>query len=470
MVVFKAREEFNMLARPKLLYMRYFYCLFLSLFFLTIQAQTYTSSQVLEDLDFLATNIKKYNPGLKQFNPKFDSIFQVIRTEVKGDSKAIEHFKIMARVAALANEAHMVLGGWADTIHNGFSKDRYRYLPFSVKIIEDEIYIWKIYSKEQEMNEGDKILSINGKTSSEIINEIGSCLFVDGTIKSSLNHKLNSGFAWMYYLYVDQSTSFDIEYYIPIDDNTSRTKMRALRKSTMTKNYKIQYGIDDDKTKQLGNEVFYYSLKKDRAMLKLKSFNRSKLKNQKVKSKKFYENIFEEIHNKNVPNLIIDLRGNTGGRTEMAEDILPFILKEDTAKIYRTSVSWKGKIKEFELPEKSEFAFKGKIYVLVDGLTFSAAATLSRYLKEYGEATVIGEEGGGRYEGFVAGSIEAMKLPQSQIGLGIPRYATLFPPSILQNTKDNGIIPDIPVNYGLEDLINKKDLALEKVNSLLDKK
>lgn len=456
-----------MLATPNILFMRYFCCLFFSLLFHTGNAQTYTESKVLEDLDFLSSNIKKYNPGLKQFQPKFDSILQVIRAEVKGEYKALQHFKVMAKVTALTREGHMSLGNWMDTIHNGFNQDRYRYLPFLVRIIQDEIYIWKVYSDEQEINDGDKILSINGKSGSEIMAEIRSHLFLDGNSTSNFHHKLNSGFSWMYYLYVDQSSSFEIEYYTPADDYKGKTTMRALRKSTMRKNYKIQYGISRDKPETLGNEVYYYNLEGDRAMLKLKSFNRSKLKNQKVKSKRFYKKIFEELQQKATPNLIVDLRGNTGGRTEMAEDILPYILREDTNKVYRTSVSWKGKIKEFELPEKSEFAFKGNIFVLVDGNTFSAGATLARYLKEYGGAVIIGEEGGGRYEGFVAGSQETLELPHSGIKVGIPRYSTIFPTSVLQNTKDRGILPDHKIEYSLEDLINETDLELKKLNSLL---
>lgn len=447
--------------------MRLFYCLFFSIIFFTTQAQNYSSAQTLEDLDFLADNIKKYNAGLVRFNPQFDSSFQKIRAEVKGDLKALENFKLMAKVAALSKEGHMSLGNWTDTIHNGFQQDRYRYLPFLVRIINNEIYIWKVYSEEQEMNDGDKIISINGKASSEILTELRSFMFIDGDIQSNFHHLMNNGFAWMYYLYLDQSAQFEIEYTAPSEDDSRITKMKALTKSAMRKNYKIQYGINEEREKELGNEVFYFKADTNQATLKLKTFNRAKLKNQKVKAKKFYKTIFTELKTKKTKNLIIDLRGNSGGRIEMASEMLPYIHKIDSLIVYRTSISWKGKTKEFELPEKSELAFNGKIYVLVDGLTFSAAASLARYLKEYSGAVIIGEEGGGRYEGFVAGSKEIIELPNSKLKVEIPRYATIFPSSTLQQTKDRGIMPDHIVNYSLDDYQNQKDLVLEKLDSIL---
>lgn len=449
--------------------MRLSITLFFLFFTFSIQAQNYSKDQVLEDLDFMAINMKKYNPGLQQFNPSFDSVFQEIRKEVNGNYNALAHFKIMARVAALAKEGHMKLGNWSDTIHNGFNQDRYKFLPFQVKLINEELFIWKIYSQEEEINDGDKILTINGKTSKEIISEIRTCLLIDSDIESNFIHQLNNGFAFLYYLYMEQSPFFEIEYSYKGQNNIAKTQMKALNKTQMSKNYKIQYGLNKDRKTEQGNSVYYFDLKKDRATLVLKSFNRSKLKKEKVKSKKFYKSIFEELKEKNIRNLTIDLRGNTGGRIEMAEDILPYIIKEDSSLVFRTSVSWKGKRKEFELPEKSELAFTGKIYVLVDGQTFSAGSSIARYLREFGGAIIIGEEGGGRYEGFVAGSIEYLELPQSELEIGIPRYSTLFPPSSIQKTKDRGIMPDFKVNYSLEDLIQEKDLAMEKLNEILGK-
>lgn len=452
---------------PKVMFSRTLYSLFFSIIINLSSAQTYSSQQVIEDLDFLSSQIQQYNPALDQFNPNFDSIVQKIRSEVNGDYTALEHFQIMARIAAQAREGHMSVGDWKDTVHSGFNQDRYLYLPFLLKIIDNEIFIWKVYSEEQELNDGDQILSINGKSSKDILKEFESYLCRDGNIKTSINHQLNVGFAWMYYLYIDQSKVFDIEYFIPSDGNKAKTKLKALKKSEMVKNYKIQYGINNDPPKELGNSVYYFTIEENMALLKLKTFNRGLLKKEKVKSKKFYKEIFEELAQKNCKNLIIDLRGNNGGRIEMSEDILPFILKTDSSIVYRSSLSWKGKTKEFELPEKSEFAFSGNIFVLVDGQTFSAGASLARYLREYAGAIIIGEEAAGRYEGFVAGSKEYIVLENSKLKIGIPRYATLFPASNIQTTKDRGIIPDYTISYSFEDLVEEKDLAMEKVKSLI---
>ena len=133
----------------------------------------------------------------------------------------------------------------------------------------------------------------------------------------------------------------------------------------------------------------------------------------------------------------------------------------------KKTISWHGKKRTYKVPRPSKQAYQGKLYVLINGNTFSAGSTIARYLKEFGNAIVIGEESGTRYEGFAAGSQQYVYLPHSKIRIAIPRYHILFPPSDKQSTTNQGLLPDYNITPSISDLINKKDAILHKAVSIL---
>lgn len=151
--------------------------------------------------------------------------------------------------------------------------------------------------------------------------------------------------------------------------------------------------------------------------------------------------------------------------------MVPFILKKPGQDPFlKKTISWERKERTYKFPTPSKWAFKGNIYVLVDGRTYSAGNTLCRYLKEYADAVVIGEETGTRYEGFAAGSKQYVTLTNSQLRIGIPRYHILFPKSARQTTSNRGTLPDFTIRYTMDDIIQQKDLHMDKANSLIETK
>jgi hypothetical protein len=82
-------------------------------------------------------------------------------------------------------------------------------------------------------------------------------------------------------------------------------------------------------------------------------------------------------------------------------------------------------------------------------------------LREYGGATVVGEETGTRYEGFVAGSQETITLPHSRLQIGIPRYVNTYPGSEIQVSENRGLIPDLEKELTIKELLSEEDEWLE---------
>jgi hypothetical protein len=427
-------------------------------------AQTYTDSQVKEDLQFLIGSIEEFEPALYRYNPDFKEKTDAVIRSVVNDMSVLAYFSLASKIVSLANEGHFNLGDWSDVAHKGFVDNTYKYMPLSVKVIDDRIFVWINSANSEELQRGDEILSINGRASADIIASMLPFIPSDGRIETYQRKNLTIGFPWMYYLYVEQPESFAIQY--KRQGQTGTVTIEALTREGWTANYQQRKPVTEQEATGV-REVYEMEIKEGLAVLKLKDFTRSIVEKYDLEADKLYKEIFSQLRTANVSNLVIDLRDNTGGRNEFADELIPFIMKAQKKGSFKTTESWMGKKKVYSLPKMNKLAFKGNIYVLVNGRTYSAGAEIARYLKEYGNATVIGEETGTRYEGFAAGSTQSIVLPNSDIRIGIPRYHLGFPPSSSQKTSNRGLLPDHEVSYTIEDLMNEKDLEMEVALALI---
>ncbi len=425
---------------------------------LVSSAQTFTTSQVKEDLQFLIHSIEEFEPAVYLYNPDFKEKSDAIVQSLTNELSVFQYYAIVSKTVCLANEGHYILGEWTDIAHKGFVDNTFKYMPLSVKIIDDRIFLWINSANSEELHRGDEILSINGRTSADIIKAMLDYIPSDGGIETYQKQNLTIGFPWMYYFYVEQVEGFDIVY--RRQDQTQSVNIEALTRDGWMANHQQRKPNIPEKVTGV-QEVYEFEIKEDLAVLKLKDFNRSLLEKYELEADDLYQEIFNQLQQAQVNNLIIDLRNNTGGRNEFADDLIPFIMKESKKELFKTTESWKGKKKDYSLPKMDKLAFKGNIYALVNGRTYSAGAEIARYLKEYGNAVVIGEETGTRYEGFAAGSTESIVLPNSGIRIGIPRYHLAFPASKYQTSSNRGLLPDHEVSYTIEDLIKEKDLEME---------
>lgn len=435
---------------------------------INLSAQNLSLNQTKADLVQLKNEIQLYNPALDAYNPNFENSVNQLLTKLGSDSVSlIESFKYASQICALSNEGHFALGNWSDPVHSGFLENTYKYLPVSIKIRQDKMFVWIDNSAERALNRGDEILAINGMNAKTILSSLHNAFPTDGEITTYANRTIELGFSWMYYLYVAQPDSFHLK----VKDSlgvVNRLTIKALSRDSQFENY-AKYYPDKSKNAKPEIQVFHRLVHEgDVSYLTLPSFDYKRIERHGVKSKELYDAVFTTLKDRQTKYLVVDLRGNTGGRNEFADDMVKYINHQSNSSPFlKKTISWKGKEKTYKNPKSSKLAFQGKVYVLVDGRTYSAGSTLARYLNEYANAAVIGEETGTRYEGFAAGSKQYITLANSQFRIGIPRYHIVFPKSNKQSTSNRGLLPDHTIEYAIEDFIEGKDLHMDKVNSLI---
>lgn len=233
------------------------------------------------------------------------------------------------------------------------------------------------------------------------------------------------------------------------------------------------------------------------ALLKIRGFSNGNYED-------FYDESFKTLDSLKTETLIIDLRNNLGGnlndiaylysyltdenyiminpsevhsRTPFLKSMMsnttpnlikgvlalgaPIIATIELLKTEKKEGVLYYKLKPSKEQKPKPLNFKGKIYVLINGNSFSASAVLSTKLHGEQRATFVGEETGGAYNGTVAGFSKSYELPNSKV---IAKLGLLYMDATNKTTIDGyGVKPDFEILPTYKDRLNNVDPELEWV-------
>lgn len=285
---------------------------------------------------------------------------------------------------------------------------------------------------------------------------------------------------------------------------TKLEKKAAKKKRKAENKYKYDYGFDTT-TKEYSKILTFTDIDSCSAVFKIKNFSKGGYKVA-------YKEVFELLRKTDTKNLILDLRNNPGGRLNEIHKLYSYLtpdstyqlienarltsklslLKADYLKgmpkvlyvlavptypIYagvsmlltkKDNEGYYYKMKSSKEKTNDPFYFKGKIYVLINGGSFSASCILSSKLKQNPDITFVGEETGGDFNGTVAGRTALQELPNSKLNvkLWIMEIAATNKTEVI----GRGIFPDKEIIPTLEDVLNDKDPELEWIKEDIEKK
>lgn len=423
--------------------------------------------ELQEDLDHLIAGLERYNPAMYAYRSEtaFKKKIAVIKKAIKKPINDLEWFKLLCLAVEEVGEGHITIGTKEDAFYRGFLKGDFKSLPLSVQFLDERAYVWNNLSSIEGLERGDEILSINGRSMSEIRRLIFQYTSSDGNIKTFKQMRLSKELSARYFWFIEQANLFTIEYRKRASESTNTIQLKALTRTEMSE-WSVKRGLKKEVPRGI-NAVYSLSIEKDIANLTLRSFNEEIIKQNELKPYEFYEDIFKRLRQNRVKHLILDLRENIGGMKEFVDDLLAFALKKKQKGVLRELIAWDGTKVVSNFPKRSKWFFKGDIYILTNGGTYSTAALIAQYLSDYGNATLIGEETGSRYEGFAAGNFHYLTLPNSKIQIGIPNKWVKNTLPAPPKAPNRGLMPDYPVVISIEDLLQKKDAAKEKALELI---
>lgn len=426
-----------------------------------LYAQKIAKTSAIEDFFFINNAVTyghpvNYNP--RNTKVKLDEVVRKLQS-IEKDSLDLAEFRL------LLNEAIFNIG----CVHTRISKG------ITNKTSIENLYfpsLVMLKSSKLVDSLNNEIFSINGISSKIIVAHIEHFYASDGGTNALSTRAFNINSCLLISKYFNFAKEYTIKYGI------QTVVLKAIKELPEAKKFKFNEIVIFKNS----DNLFY--LKDSIAVLKISSFYKS--------DKAFYKKSFEYLQKNNQQNLIIDLRGNLGGKRKSAvlltKNIIPNTFnysilqpKLSTKKYlngkgkfflflsklkYNIGNIFKGKQtelgKEFVYNFKPiQNNFKGQIFVITDGYTASASTMVTSWLKQHTKATFIGQQSAGGYNGNNGGSFPAITLPNSKYQITFPAYRLILDKN--SNQKE-GIIPDLIIEPIL-DSDNVLIQALQLINS-----
>jgi carboxyl-terminal processing protease len=171
-----------------------------------------------------------------------------------------------------------------------------------------------------------------------------------------------------------------------------------------------------------------------------------------------WNNIVDEIVDKDVKKIILDLRGNPGGYFDAAVYAADDFLSGTETVAYQED--GRGKRQTFSSTKGGKLT-DVELVILVDAGSASASEILAGALSQNSVATVVGENTYGK------GTAQAIEEFSDGSSLHVTIYKWLLPDQTWIN-RDNPIVPDYVIEYSTEDFTEGEDPQLDKAIELLN--
>jgi len=413
------------------------------------------------DLLLLRDTLQKIHPGIYRYKNSafishvFDSCYNSIQ-----DSMTIPQFFMLANFAIAAMQDGHSNCRMSQQVRKDYINNT-KVFPAFVMLTRSRAFIY--CCNQNSSLGGAELISINNHTIQQIVQRLFTYIPSDADIQSRKNWESNEIFPFFNALLYEPVDSFNITY-----KNENGELKKAVLQADLVKNINCPPPF---KRPQKYLQLTYMS--DHIAVLTVKTFLNEFLHQTGENFNRFLDSAFTDIRSKNVTKLLIDIRGNQGGNDDNGA-LLYAYLTQQPFMYYASQETVSDKFAaddnhpnlKSQQPKQNSYA--GKVYILADGRSFSAAAEFSAIARSNKRALFIGEEVGGGYYGNTSGDDAFITLPNSQLSCRIPLVKYTLAVKKDAN-KGNGILPEYPVYPTINDFINHTDSQLDSALSIIRK-
>lgn len=474
--------------------------------------------ELQKDINYVQKKLYKLHPSLDLYISKqqLDFKFDSIRKTIDKPLTSKEFYFVISPVIASVHQGHMSMS----PNYKRYTKNQQKNFKnkgdgplsqFSYYWENEKLFLIKNKSIFKNIKIGTEIVSIQNVLPQDIYHQYSKSITADGYNKTYIRKAFPKRFQnylvdqigvndslKFVFKHIDSVFSKTIHRLKPVKKTNSKQTDSIVRKplkDLKSNKFKSIFGFDKT-TNEYSKSLIFKGKDSLVAYLKIKDFSKGLFR-------KAYSKLFDSIKNQNCTNLIIDLRNNPGGRINEIVNLYSYLTDNEyvmsqPAKVVSKTSLWKSgiynNIPKISYPIASVFYpfymgftylktyrgkdgnyyynlkgskpsknnpnyFSGKIYVLINGSSFSASCLLSSNLKTNPNVTFVGEETGGEFNGTVAGIMPVLQLPNSKLSwrLGLMDIRPINQTTI----KGHGVFPDVELVPTMQDVISNKDLELD---------
>lgn len=436
----------------------------------------------------LMDKISEKHPGMYRYTSKekFNKIIDSTNHTIKDSLTELEYYRKLKPLFAKIGCVHTGISLSKEYMDYLNQTETLLPLDAFVDLKNRKILVSKNYETSQNLPAGGEIVAINGKPVSEIFSTLIDAVPMDGYNQTGKALLLSRRFPFWYQSMIEVSNQFNVEIKF---DNAVKT---YILKGVSAKTFPTVSELEDANTNALDFEI-----KNGIGYLSIHSFAKTFIKNHRQNFKKFIQETFKTIKEKEVKNLIIDLRDNTGGtdgnavylasyffnkpfrywdKVEVTEatakeikGINSLFFKKPTKEItqlYQWKKSWyTHEFDYYETQNPNKNSFHGTAYIITNGMCLSSCSDFVAILSDNRKAVVVGQESGGGFQGNTSGM-----MPQTKIKTGL---IITIPLQLYTNAVDlnrnfgHGTIPDVEIRPDFENWISNKDVEMEETIRLI---
>jgi hypothetical protein len=450
--------------------------------------RTFPVETLKADLEVLWDVLEEGHGGFERYTPagvlrkKFDEVRD-------GLTSPLTEFEFSTRLLPLVagikdGHTQLILSAAAAPWLDG----RPIFFPFGLRFLKNKAYLFRNLSAEPQIKDGAELLAIDGRPVGGIVEGLLPLVPADAGIRTSRLRRLENTttFGRLLALKFEIRESRRVRFRPVSGSEPMELTLPCITANDANRLLRERYPSAAER-----RPTYELAFRGAAAVLTVRQFGDDPDK-ARPRFPDFLKDAFRMIEEKKTAGLVIDLRGNGGGRDEYAKLLFahvmdrPFLYywaletKKDRYDLFRYTGETEKDAKELAQPLRknargwfdvlghpnrglqtpAEPGFRGRVAVLVDGGSFSATGETTSAFHYYKKAVFFGEECGSGYYGNTSGFMVMATLPGTGIRVRVP--LVLYTMAVDGYPRDRGLVPDFPVEPTIDDLLAGRDPVLDR--------